>query len=278
MDIYFGGDIMNLIVLLPILAALLGVFGGVFRGLSLLNGYEPQTHLPIAGDNFQLMLIILSVVSVIIFVILCARFKFDAEPQFEKAFISDSAGYKTLCVLSALITILCGAGGFYFALTNSDKSFYSHITEFPLWILAVLTGVAIIGLIRAKENITESSAYFTLIPMFWAAFDLIVIFKNNSSSPFVGYYSFELIPSVFLTLAFYAFASFLYSKPKPKFMLFASSLAIVFSLVCVIGTVMAHILNPSLWAFNMQTLMRTGCLLGTALYLFALDLNLCKSV
>lgn len=278
MDIYFGGDIMNLIVLLPILAALLGVFGGVFRGLSLLNGYEPQTHLPIAGDNFQLMLIILSVVSVVIFVILCARFKFDAEPQFEKAFISDSAGYKTLCVLSALITILCGAGGFYFALTNSDKSFYSHITEFPLWILAVLTGVAIIGLIRAKENITESSAYFTLIPMFWAAFDLIVIFKNNSSSPFVGYYSFELIPSVFLTLAFYAFASFLYSKPKPKFMLFASSLAIVFSLVCVIGTVMVHILNPSLWAFNMQTLMRTGCLLGTALYLFALDLNLCKSV
>ena len=278
MDIYFGGDIMNLIVLLPILAALLGIFGGVFRGLSLLNGYEPQTHLPIAGDNFQLMLIILSVVSVIIFVILCARFKFDAEPQFEKAFISDSAGYKTLCVLSALITILCGAGGFYFALTNSDKSFYSHITEFPLWILAVLTGVAIIGLIRAKENINESSAYFTLIPMFWAAFDLIVIFKNNSSSPFVGYYSFELIPSVFLTLAFYAFASFLYSKPKPKFMLFASSLAIVFSLVCVIGTVMAHILNPSLWAFNMQTLMRTGCLLGTALYLFALDLNLCKSV
>ena len=278
MDIYFGGDIMNLIVLLPILAALLGVFGGVFRGLSLLNGYEPQTHLPIAGDNFQLMLIILSVVSVVIFVILCARFKFDAEPQFEKAFISDSAGYKTLCVLSALITILCGAGGFYFALTNSDKSFYSHITEFPLWILAVLTGVAIIGLIRAKENITESSAYFTLIPMFWAAFDLIVIFKNNSSSPFVGHYSFELIPSVFLTLAFYAFASFLYSKPKPRFMLFASSLAIVFSLVCVIGTVMAHILNPSLWAFNMQTLMRTGCLLGTALYLFALDLNLCKSI
>lgn len=278
MDIYFGGDIMNLIVLLPILAALLGVFGGVFRGLSLLNGYEPQTHLPIAGDNFQLMLIILSVVSVIIFVILCARFKFDAEPQFEKAFISDSAGYKTLCVLSALITILCGAGGFYFALTNSDKSFYSHITEFPLWILAVLTGVAIIGLIRAKENINESSAYFTLIPMFWAAFDLIVIFKNNSSSPFVGHYSFELIPSVFLTLAFYAFASFLYSKPKPRFMLFASSLAIFFSLVCVIGTVMAHILNPSLLAFNMQTLMRTGCLLGTALYLFALDLNLCKSV
>lgn len=278
MDIYFGGDIMNLIVLLPILAALLGVFGGIFRGLSLLNGYEPQTHLPIAGDNFQLMLIILSVVSVIIFVILCARFKFDAEPQFEKAFISDSAGYKTLCVLSALITILCGAGGFYFALTNSDKSFYSHITEFPLWILAVLTGVAIIGLIRAKENITESSAYFTLIPMFWAAFDLIVIFKNNSSSPFVGYYSFELIPSVFLTLAFYAFASFLYSKPKPRFMLFASSLAIIFSLVCVIGTVMTHILNPTLWAFNMQTLMRTGCLLGTALYLFALDLNLCKSV
>lgn len=278
MDIYFGGDIMNLIVLLPILAALLGVFGGVFRGLSLLNGYEPQTHLPIAGDNFQLMLIILSVVSVVIFVILCEKFKFDAEPQFEKAFISDSAGYKTLCVLSALITILCGAGGFYFALTNSDKSFYSHITEFPLWILAVLTGVAIIGLIRAKENITESSAYFTLIPMFWAAFDLIVIFKNNSSSPFVGHYSFELIPSVFLTLAFYAFASFLYSKPKPRFMLFASSLAIVFSLVCVIGTVMAHILNPSLWAFNMQTLMRTGCLLGTALYLFALDLNLCKSI
>lgn len=278
MDIYFGGDIMNLIVLLPILAALLGVFGGVFRGLSLLNGYEPQTHLPIVGDNFQLMLIILSVVSVVIFVILCARFKFDAEPQFEKAFISDSAGYKTLCVLSALITILCGAGGFYFALTNSDKSFYSHITEFPLWILAVLTGVAIIGLIRAKENINESSAYFTLIPMFWAAFDLIVIFKNNSSSPFVGYYSFELIPSVFLTLAFYAFASFLYSKPKPRFMLFASSIAIIFSLVCVIGTVMTHILNPTLWAFNMQTLMRTGCLLGTALYLFALDLNLCKSV
>ena len=114
--------------------------------------------------------------------------------------------------------------------------------------------------------------------MFWAAFDLIVIFKNNSSSPFVGYYSFELMPSIFLTLAFYAFASFLYSKPKPRFMLFASSLAIVFCLICVIGTVVAYILNPSLWAFSMQTFMRIGCLLGSALYLFALNLNFCKSV
>ena len=278
MDIYFGGDIMNLIVFLPILAALFGVLGGIFRGLSLLNGYEPQTHLPISSDNFQLMLIILSVVSVVIFLALCAKIKFSTVPEFEKAFINNSAGHKTLCVLSALIISLCGAGGFYFALTNSDKSFYSHITEFPLWILAVFTGVSIIGLINTKKDITESNAYLTLIPMFWAAFDLIVIFKNNSSSPFVGYYSFELIPSIFLTLAFYSLASFLYSSPKPRLMLFTSSLAVLFSLVCVIGTIMTYISNSSIWAFEMQTLMRTGCLLGGALYLFALNLNLCRNI
>ena len=278
MDIYFGGDIMNLIVFLPIFAALFGILGGIFRGLSLLNGYEPQTHLPIPDNNFQLMLIILSVISVVIFLILCSRVKFSNVPEFEKAFINETAGYKTICVLSALIISLCGAGGFYFALTSNQKSVYSHITEFPLWILAVFTGIAIIGLTSSKKNITESNAYFTLIPMFWAAFDLIVIFKNNSSSPFVGYYSFELMPSIFLTLAFYAFASFLYSKPKPRFMLFVSSLAIIFSLVCFIGTAMAHISNPSLWAFNMQPLMRIGCLLGSSLYLLAINLNLCKNI
>lgn len=269
---------MNLIVFLPILAALFGIFGGIFRGLSLLNGYEPQTHLPISDDNFQLILIVLSVVSVVIFILLSVRVKLGAVPEFEKLFINDLAGHKTLCVLSALIICLFGAGGFYFSLTNSDKNFYSHITDFPLWILAVLTGIAIIGLTSTKKDITESNAYLTLIPMFWAAFDLIVIFKNNSSSPFVGYYSFELMPSIFLTLAFYAFASFLYSKPKPRFMLFTSSLAIVFSLICVISTAITHISNASLWSFEMQTLMRIGCLLGSSLYLFALNLNFCKSI
>lgn len=271
---------MNITIFLPFFALIFGVFGGILRGLSLINGYEPQTLLPIADDKFQLFLIILSIISVILFFALSFKNKNRSDLDFETAFGSNAALFKTISVLSAMLISLCGAAGLYFTITAQDKNLYSHITDFPLWVLAVFSGLAIIGLTNAviKKEISETNAYLALVPMFWAAFDLIVIFKNNSSSPLVSYYSFDLIPSIFLTLAFYAFAGFLYSKPKPAFMIFASSLAIVFSLTCVIGTAMAQIAAPAIWSFDMQTIVRLGCLTGGALYLFGLTSNLCKNV
>lgn len=271
---------MHLIVLLPILALLFGVFGGIIRGLSLLNGYEVQTLLPINGDKFHIILIVLSVISFVILGAICIKCRNLNNFDFEQTFECDNTGVKTVWILSAMIMVLCGAAGFYFSLSSQITSFYSRITEFPLWILAVFTGISIIGLtsILSKKALSEYNAYLVLVPMFWAAFDLIVIFKNNSSSPFVKFYSFELMPPIFLALAFYSFAGLLYSKPKPKFVLFTSLLAIVFSLICIISTVMTHILNPTLWAFDMQTLLRTGCLLGGTIWLLPIVKNICKSM
>lgn len=264
--------------LFPVVAIILGIAGGVLRGITLLNGYEPETLLPIYNDKFQIALITLSFIAFILFLILCKTKCSNLPSDFEKAFGSNSSITKTVCVISALLMAIFGAVGFYTAVTSPNQNIYTQISEFPLWILAVFSAVAIIIITSAlgKQSISESNANLLLVPMFWAAFDLIVIFKTNASSPFLGYYSFELFPSIFLTLAFYGFAGFLYSKPKPRFMLFCSSLAIVFSLTCIISTFIAQILAPSMWSFELSTICRCGCISGACIWLLSLTTNLCR--
>lgn len=266
------------IAIIPIIALIFGVAGGVLRGITLLNGYEPQTLLPIYNDKFQIILTILSVICAVLFLVLCKTKCQNLPKDFEKAFASSSSITKTVCVISAALMFIFGAVGFYTAVTSPNQNIYTRISEFPLWILAVLSAVAIIIITSAlsKQSISESNANLLLIPMFWAAFDLIVVFKQNASSPFLGYYSFELLPSIFLTLAFYSLAGFLYSKPKPRFMLFCSSLAIVFSYTCVLGIFITQIVNPSMWSFELSTICRCGCLLGAITWLLSLTTNLCR--
>lgn len=57
-----------------------------------------------------------------------------------------------------------------------------------LWILAILTGGCLIGLASAlsRKSISASNAMLTIFPMFWSCFDLIITFKDNGASPFVG--------------------------------------------------------------------------------------------
>lgn len=269
---------MSIASIIPIIALIFGIVGGVFRGITLLNGYEPETLLPIYNDKFQIILIALSFIAIILFFVLCKTKCSHLSTDFETAFASNSNITKTVCVISAVLMLISGAVGFYTAVTSPNQNIYTQISEFPLWILAIFSAVAIIIITSAlsKKSVSESNAYLLLVPMFWSAFDLIVVFKTNASSPFLGYYSFELLPSIFLTLAFYSFAGFLYSKPKPRFMLFCSSLAIVFSFTCVISTFIAQVLVPSMWSFELSTICRCGCLSGASIWLLSLTTNLCK--
>ena len=149
----------------------------------------------------------------------------------------------------------------------------------PLWILAILTGGCFIGIAAAlrRKNITESTAALTIVPMFWACFDLIITFKDNGASPFVGLYGFELLAAILLTYAFYSLAGFLYSTASPARFVFSAGLAAILCVSCVGGAGISLASGAAAISFSAETLLRYACFLASGVWLFAMLVLLARS-
>ena len=258
--------------LIPVVAAVGGVIGAVLRGLNLLTGYEPETNLPIAGNGAQTALIVLSVLTAAVLFVCARGFRADRGAVFEEMFGSSSAGFKVLSVLAGLVMIAAGAGGFYLLLPqfSGQSSIFSLLPLIPLWLLAILTGGCFIGLAAAlsRRAVTETTAAMTVVPMFWSCFDLIITFKDNGASPFVGLYAVELFAAIALTYAFYALAGFLYSRSSPFRFAVSAGLAVFFCLTTVGGAAIHFLAGGT--APDGETLMRYVCFLAAGGWMLGL--------
>ena len=257
---------------LPILAAAAALAGAVFRGLNLIYGYEAGTCLPRRGDRFEILLIALTVLAAAGMAALASGFRAARSLRFEAVFASRGGLFKMLSVAAGLVLILAGAAGLYVTAGVPSASPLSNLPMFALWLLAILSGGCLIGVAAAlsREGFTESSAMLTIIPMFWACFDLIITFKDNSASPFVGLYGFELLAAIALTYAFYTLAGFLYSVPRPARFAFSAGMAFGLCVTCVGGAAISLLSGSGAVTFSTETLLRYACFLAAGVWLFAL--------
>lgn len=277
---------MNRKILLPIAAAGAGLLGAALRGKNLINGYEPTAGLPIAGDRAQSALIFLSVVTVVVLFLLSRSYKGDRGARFETAFGGGGTLFKLISVLTGAVMIVAGIAGLYqtvmqyrlatqqFGLVGDVQSMplMTVLPLIPLWLLAVLTGGCFIGIASAlaRGNVTESTAAFTIVPMFWSCFDLIITFKDNGASPFVSLYAFELFAAIGLTYAFYSLAGFLYSVSSPSRFAFSAGAAVFFCLLCVGGEVVNILCGGTAIVASSETLLRYVCFLASGLWLLTM--------
>ncbi|MGE4549510.1 MAG: hypothetical protein AB7C89_08185 [Intestinibacillus sp.] len=270
---------MNAKRLIPPATAAAGVLGAILRGYNLHTGYEEGTCLPIPGNLPQILLIALSLVVVVGLLLWSRSFASQRGASFEQAFGCRSTGYKMLAVITALAMGGAGAfgllsllmGGGTAALSVEGSRLMDLIPLIPLWLLAILTMVSFIATATAQSRglISESAAVFTIIPMFWACFDLIITFKDNGASPFVSLYAVELFAAIALVFAFYAIAGFLYSTGNPARFVFTASVGVFFSFTCVGGYLVCWLLGGSPIVLSAEATLRYVCFGAASVYLLA---------
>lgn len=267
---------------IPVFAVLAGIVGAVLRGLNLHGGYEEGTGLPIPGNAAQTALIVLSIVMVVLFYVLGHGFKGQRGASFEHTFGCSSTGYKTIAVLCGLAMGAAGAGGLYLLATGTGTTMQTMLGPrpfvlatvlplIPLWLLALLSMVAfiLVASVQARGTMTESHAALTLVPMFWACFDLIITFKDNGASPFVSLYAFELFAAIALVFAFYSIAGFLYARSNPARFVCASALGVFFSWTCVGGYLVYGLLGGGAITLTAEAVLRYACFGAASVYLLA---------
>lgn len=276
-----GGSLgfMNTKRFIPFAAIAAGVVGAVLRGLNLHAGYEASSLLPIPGNRPQQFLIALSIVAVLGMFIWSRAFRAARGASFEDAFLCPHTGYKMLAVLCGGVIGVSGIVGLVSivmdGLPSSDalpvgQRLIDLLPLVPLWILAVLTMVSFIVTASAQsKTMTERRAIFTIIPMFWACFDLIITFKDNSASPFVSLYVFELFAAIALVFAFYTMAGFLYSTSNPARFVFTSAISIFFCFTCVGGYLVCWLLGGGPVVLSSETKLRYLCFAAASIYLLA---------
>ena len=261
---------------MPVFVGAAAAGGILLRGLNLLHGYEGVTRLPVRGDGAALGLLVLSAAAAVLLVLLGRLFQKDKGISFEAAFAGGGTLFQTISVLCGLIMCAAGAAGLYgAAMGNPGAPFSASLPQLPQWLLAILTGTCLIGIAAAlkRNNITEATASLTIIPMFWACFDMIVTYKSHDGSPAVGLYAFELLAAVFLCYAFYMLAGFLYSTGSPSRFVFSAGLAVFFSLSCVGGAAIALAGQAAIAEtaiLPLEILMRYACFLAAGVWLFSL--------
>lgn len=265
---------MNCKKIVPAAAAIGGIAGAVLRAGNLLTGYEPETGLPVPGNMAQTLLIALSVVMVVGLFWLSSHFREDRGAVFEDVFSGVDTGVKLVAVVTGLAMIAAGVGGLASLFPQmshaAGREMFALLPLIPQWLLAIATGICLIGLTAAlgRRVVTETTAVMTIVPMFWSGFDLIVEFKNNGESPFVGQYAFELFAAICLTYAFYALAGFLYSQSSPFRFAFSAGLSVFFCLITVGGGVISILLGGE--RLTMDTALRYLCFLAAGIWLLVM--------
>lgn len=265
---------MKSIRYIPIAAAVLGILGAVLRGMNLSSGYEPSTNLPIPGNKPQIALVVLSIVVFLAMLLWSTLLRTRRGTSFEDAFGCTSPLYKMIAVLSALIMGFSGLGGLYLLANGellSGKTLFSNLPLIPLWVLALLTTFSFITVAsgQSRGHISEGHAIFTIVPMFWACFDLIITFKDNGASPFVSLYAFELFAAIALVYSFYAMSAFLYSTSNPARFVCMSTLAVFFCFTCVGGYLVCALLGGSTITLTPEAMLRYACFGGSSVYLLS---------
>lgn len=273
---------MQMKKILPWLAVALGCVCGVLRGLDLALGYDAATGLP-TGAPFETVLYAALALSLAA-VVWCSRGyarRGRKEDAFETYFTPIGDLSKTVFVLCAAVFALAGLAGLFLTVTgagapaqdallveSAQSPLFDLATGIPLWTLALLAAVTFVKLAGccARGFISAEQAALTLIPVFWAMFVVIRIFKDNSGTPGLGHYVFELLAAALLTLAFYYFSGFFFAQPRPMRFAAVSAAAVVLSLTSAAGVLVALLLGT---ACQTEGLLRQACFAAAAAWFTA---------
>ena len=224
-----------------LLAFALGVPAAVLRGMEIMHAYDARTGMPLGASWMRFGVWGLAVLVLVLAVLSSAPAQNCAVP-YETLFSHQTTLSKTGAVAAAGVMLIGGVAGLAYTLLSGAMYRYDALTGtyqldlttaiplLGLWVLVLCTVASFIVLLRVRhKEVTSKGAIFAVIPLYWAAFDLIVTFKETSISPFVSRYLIDLVSAILLMVAFYLHAAMLYGKPRVRLHLIAAALGIFFA-------------------------------------------------
>ena len=219
-------------VCLPIFALIMGICGAVIRAVELQHSFEPNAGLLISGINVQIMRWFTIAV-----ILLSAVFAFLLKGKLEDGLHllsgKDDTVTKTLCIVGCFL-LLGAAANNYVGYRQVLRT-----SEIILLLLAAFAAVSL--LIRIGKQGKEYNI-FSLVPVFWCSFWLILIYRDRSIDPVVEDYIYELFAVVASTLFFYGLVGYDFGSRNRRLSVFFGLVAVYLCLVTALGPVLAAVL------------------------------------
>lgn len=258
---------------LPVFAVASGLAGALLRALQLSTGFELTTGLYLSENLWGRLLLGWLLLSTALCALLARRGQHHA--CFEELFGDGGDLYKTVVAFSGL---LLAAGGVVWLPIElqamqampEDSGSWILALEVPFGVLCVVAGLCFVGLGRAlsRGEITERHAALTMPPLFWAAFHLLVVYRQYCVSANLALFTVEIFASISCVMAFYHFSRMLYGSPTPRQFTFWAAMSTVLSLTDVFGYVLSLALGNLAVHWTIGAIVRGGCLLMGNAFLF----------
>jgi len=212
------------------IAAILGVIGAILRKIELDTVFEPETGLALRWQPITILLILLSAVSVMVFIILSARFKsFEACGTYCTAL----AGTTPIPMIISAAAALGIAGGSVLYFIDGAGEF----VDLALMLCGLLTAISVFMLSRnvylKKDN--AANAVFSTIIVIFVCLWMVLEYKMRSADPVILDYVYDFLALCSAAVAFYYKAGFAFDRPRPPKTMLFSMTASYFCLVAIPG-------------------------------------------
>ncbi len=263
---------MKLIKILPAAAFGMCVPGMILRALHFLNGFDVDTGLPTAGTPWMWYCVILLLVCAVAYFIFALPLKSRNEVPFEQLIGTDSPTFRMLAVVAGLLLVAGGGCYLYFTFTvpNEDFTGWTRVFEVIYSVFTILTGVASVALAKAQaEEMTESHAKLTLIPLFWSCLHLLVNYRMTCVDPKLPSFAFGLVSDILVMASLYQLARLLYSKPSPASLGTCCALAVTSSVSDLGGYALAWVMGVRAVDWSAQMVLRSSLTVSVCLLLAA---------
>lgn len=219
-------------VFFPVFSVMMGICGAVFRAVELSRAFDAETGLMEPGDRSVLVMRLFTVAFIVFAAVLSALLRGKLSDGLHLLSGNDNTLSKTVSTAGSMLLIAAAA----FDYVKGRQMLLT--SELILMLLAVLSAISLI-VRMAKPG--KDYAFFSIVPVFWCCFWLILIYRDRSVDPVIEYYVYELFAVVFCTLFFYRLAGYEFGLRKPRLSVFYGTIAIYLSFVTFLGPVIAKV-------------------------------------
>lgn len=210
-------------------AFFLGIVGAVLRAYQLVSAFDPETGLPIHGASATLLLFIA-------FAVIAAAgavFAFKVQKDFEES-ISPS-GENLIKISFSVSAVIVLVFAFLKFLELRDGLV---ITTLILALFSVYCSVSLFALGKYKmaERSSVSYCIFASVPVFWACYLIVLLFREKIPDPIVLDYVFSIFSYILVLMIAYGISANVLGKGRRR----------LTSFVCFIGmaVMMTELLSP----------------------------------
>ncbi len=255
-----------------------GAVGAVLRGISITQGLEWNTGLPIPGTMCSMLLKVLCVVVLVLSVVLSKLcFPTQQRQQYEGILGKLGAPARLVCILCGIGMVGTGIGALFSvnAMVLEQTSEYHPFGMAALgallaqWVLCIVSGVLLVGFAVHQDGreATKGQGLRAAVPMLWACLMLIMAYHENSSNPVMMDYAYELLLAIAVLASFYAISGLFFAVPSARRVAVCAGMAGFLMVMVVGGLVLTAGLDAMMLTLTLTA--PTADLFRMAAYLFA---------